>query len=67
MEGVNAQEIKAACPRAHPDSHKIAEMMYSPAPPAAGTRRRRRRRAAGRWRLKEDDDVVDAGFEEVKK
>ncbi len=63
LEGDDLDSIKAASEELTEASHKLAEIMYSQAaqenPDAAGA-------AGGGAGPKQDDDVVDADFEEVK-
>jgi len=67
MEGDDAAAIKAATESLTQASHKLAEMMYSQAtkgqPGAGGGPEAGPEGGAGK---KDDDDVVDADFEEVK-
>lgn len=62
VEGDDTDAINAAIEELTKASHKLAELMYAQAsqesPDAAG--------AAGAEEAKQDDDVVDADFEEVK-
>jgi molecular chaperone DnaK len=63
VEGEDTDAINAAIEELTKASHKLAELMYAQAsqenPDAAGA-------AAGAEEAKQDDDVVDADFEEVK-
>ncbi len=64
MESEDAEAIKAATESLTQASHKLAELMYAQASqggaPGADTG------AAGGKKGKDEDDVVDADFEEVK-
>jgi len=72
MEGSDAQDIKNALEELQQASHKLAEAMYQQASASAGAGADQREYtshgadAGTRHSSRQEDDVVDADFEEVK-
>jgi len=67
IEGDDAADIKQKTDELTQASHKLAEAMYSQASQQAGTEQAESAEGTGGGGSSDDEDVVDADFEEVKK
>jgi len=66
MEGDNKDEIRRLSEELTNASHKLAEAMYQQASQAEGQKQGPQSTAGGARASKQEEDVVDADFEEVK-
>jgi molecular chaperone DnaK len=66
MEGDNKDEIRRLSEELTNASHKLAEAMYQQASQAEGQKQGPQSAAGGARASKQEEDVVDADFEEVK-